>query len=40
MAYARNLVYAYANWIDPYFYSQVLEVFDSSDHHDSYMQAV
>jgi hypothetical protein len=24
----RKIVYAYANWIDPYFYSQVLEVFD------------
>lgn len=25
----RKIVYAYANWIDPYFYAGVLEVFDS-----------
>ena len=24
----RKIVYAYANWIDPYFYAGVLEVFD------------
>lgn len=24
----RKIVYAYANWIDPYFYAMVLEVFD------------
>lgn len=26
----RKIVYAYANWIDPYFYAMVLEVFDDT----------